>query len=215
MSESFLPAACVGLVGALFAIIAARITHSLVLHPLRRFAGPWYAACSSLPLSLTSVMGKEQEWLSGLVQRYSSQSPNTTIQEDGTGRNSLSHVENGQPVRIAPSLLLFPKASALREIYWDPKCNDKSAMYGHEPLVPTSIFTTIDGQKHKILRKALGGPKWSVGVFKKNWEARVDELTRTWKTNQLREDTRPIELGNKFTYVIIVQVAIFDSRLAY
>jgi hypothetical protein len=55
-------------------------------------------------------------------------------------------------------MLLFPKPSALKEIYWDPKCNQKSGLYGSGVLGPPHLFTTLDGDYHKDLRKALAGP---------------------------------------------------------
>ena len=61
------------------------------------------------------------------------------------------------PIRISPTMLLFPKPSALKEIYWDPKCNQKSGLYGSGVLGPPHLFTTLDGEVHKSLRKALAG----------------------------------------------------------
>jgi hypothetical protein len=60
-------------------------------------------------------------------------------------------------------MLLFPKPSTLKEIYWDPKCNQKSGLYGSGVLGPPHLFTTLDGDVHKSLRKALAGPP--VGPF--------------------------------------------------
>ena len=62
------------------------------------------------------------------------------------------------PIRISPSLLLFPRPSALPEIYWDPKCNQKTGLYGTGAMGPPNLFTTLDGEVHKSLRKALGAP---------------------------------------------------------
>jgi hypothetical protein len=62
-----------------------------------------------------------------------------------------------RPIRISPSLLLFPKPSSLKEIYRDPKCNQKSGLYGTGVLGPPHLFTTLDGEEHKYLRRALGG----------------------------------------------------------
>jgi hypothetical protein len=62
------------------------------------------------------------------------------------------------PIRIQPGMLLFPNPSALKEIYWDPKCNQKSGLYGTGILGPPHLFTTLDGDTHRSLRKALAGP---------------------------------------------------------
>jgi hypothetical protein len=45
----------------------------------------------------------------------------------------------------------------LKEIYRDPKCNQKSGLYGTGVLGPPHLFTTLDGEEHKALRKTLGG----------------------------------------------------------
>lgn len=99
--------------------------------------------------------------------------------------------EDGRPIRITPTLLFFYKASTLNEIYWSPKCNTKSSMYGHDALGPRAIFQVTDSQEHKELRKAVGGAPWGVGLIKKNWESKVDNLIRMFLSNQ----KKPIETG--------------------
>lgn len=56
----------------LLAVIAAvrRVVYSLFFHPLRNFPGPWYTACSSLPLGIAGLSRSEPEWLCGLVEKY-------------------------------------------------------------------------------------------------------------------------------------------------
>lgn len=107
--------------------------------------------------------------------------------------------EDGRPIRITPTLLFFYKASTLTEIYWNPKCNTKSSMYGHEALGPKAIFQVTDSQEHKELRKAVGGAPWGVGLIKKNWEPRVDDLVRMFLSN-MRERAaagEPVILSDK------------------
>ena len=72
-------------------------------------------------------------------------------------------------------MLLFPKPSALKDIYWDPKNNQKSPLYGTGILGPPHLFTTLSGDTHRDLRKALGGQQWSIGSLKNKWEPRVDD----------------------------------------
>lgn len=60
---------------------------------------------------------------------------------------------------MGPGLLLFPKPSALKDIYADTKHNTKSEFYSSGALGPVSLFNTIDGDEHRALRKALGGPQ--------------------------------------------------------
>jgi hypothetical protein len=72
-------------------------------------------------------------------------------------------------------MLLFPKPSALKDIYWDPQCNRKSGLYGTGALGPPHLFTTLDGEKHRDLRKALSNAPWTIGPLKNAWEARFDD----------------------------------------
>ena len=62
-----------------------------------------------------------------------------------------------RPIRVAPTMLMFPRSVDVRDIYWDPACNMKAELYGTGALGPPSLFTTRDAAKHKRLRKALGG----------------------------------------------------------
>lgn len=54
-------------------------------------------------------------------------------------------------------MLLFPRPSALKDIYWDPALNQKTELYGTGVLGPPHLFSTRDGEVHRRLRKALGG----------------------------------------------------------
>jgi cytochrome P450 len=85
-----------------------------------------------------------------------------------------------KPIRISPNLLLFPKPSALNQIYWDLKCNQKTGLYGTGALGPPHLFTTLDGKVHYALRKALAGPPWTIGSLKNNWEPRIDDQVQTF-----------------------------------
>ncbi|KAK3317172.1 hypothetical protein B0T19DRAFT_479305 [Cercophora scortea] len=81
------------------------------------------------------------------------------------------------PIRIAPSLLLFPNSSALKDIYKDPDLNVRSPIvYSTGMTGPVSLSSTLDAEEHRELRKALGGPQRSIGALKRVWEARIDEL---------------------------------------
>lgn len=71
---------------------------------------------------------------------------------------NLTELANA-PIRVSPNLLLFPQTAALKEIYWEPKLNNKGQFYASGALGPPTMFTTIDGAEHKELRKALAGPK--------------------------------------------------------
>ncbi|KAK8081260.1 Cytochrome p450 [Apiospora saccharicola] len=142
----------VGLISA----AAVRIVRNVYLHPLSKFPGPWYAAATSLTSAIVSWRRAEPQWLLGLTRKY------------GTD----------QPIRISPSILLFPRPSALKDIYSDPACNFKPELYGTGALGPPHLFTTRDGEAHRRLRKALGGKQWTIGYLKKNWEPRFDDQIR-------------------------------------
>jgi cytochrome P450 len=72
-------------------------------------------------------------------------------------------------------MLMFPHPSALKEIYWDPKCNQKSGLYGTGALGPPHLFSTLDGEEHKALRKALSNAPWTIGQLRNTWESRFDD----------------------------------------
>ncbi|KAH7067132.1 cytochrome P450 monooxygenase-like protein [Paraphoma chrysanthemicola] len=141
-----------------FAVITiatlSRIIYMQKFHPLAKFSGPWYAASFSLVGAIVSIIKMEPQFFKYLVDTY------------GTD----------QPIRISPTLLLFPRPSALKDIYWDPQCNRKGGLYGSSALGPTHLFTTIDGREHKILRKALSNAPWTIGQLKNTWEPRFDNL---------------------------------------
>lgn len=86
-------------------------------------------------------------------------------------------------------MLLFPRPSALKDIYWDPKCNQKSTFYGVGVLAggPT-LFTTLNAQEHRLLRKALSNAPWTVGQLKRIWEPRFDDLINLF-ISKIREDS--------------------------
>ncbi|OAP61369.1 hypothetical protein AYL99_03572 [Fonsecaea erecta] len=143
-----------GSVGAV--LLSIRLLYNLYWHPLSKYPGPWYAAATSLSVAVISVLKAEPQWLMSVVRKYGTESP----------------------IRISPNVLLFPKPSSLKEIYWDPKCNTKMSLYGTGALGPPHLFTTLDGEEHKNLRKALGGQQWTIGSLKNNWEPRIDDLVR-------------------------------------
>ncbi|TKW51320.1 hypothetical protein CTA1_13008 [Colletotrichum tanaceti] len=69
-------------------------------------------------------------------------------------------------LKLEPQWLMFLakryNTAALKDIYWDPKCNTKRPLYGTGALGPPQIFSTIDGNDHRALRKALDGPQESL-----------------------------------------------------
>ncbi|KAF2176566.1 cytochrome P450 [Zopfia rhizophila CBS 207.26] len=138
----------------------SRIFYNVYLHPLATFPGPWYATSFSVVGALISVKKMEPQFFMYLVKKY------------GTDR----------PIRISPSMLLFPKPSAIKDIYWDPKCNMKSGLYGTGALGPPHLFTTLDGEQHKALRKALSNAPWTIGQLKNSWEYRFDDQVELFKT---------------------------------
>ncbi|KAF6802326.1 cytochrome P450 monooxygenase [Colletotrichum sojae] len=162
---------------AVFSALALRIVYNLYLHPLAGFHGPWYAASFSIVSALVSILRFEHEWLLSLAKRY------------GTDK----------PIRIAPTLLFFPQPEALKDIYWDPKCNNKSPFYGSGALGPPQLFSTLDGNVHKALRKALAGPAWTIGGLKNNWEPRIDEHIKLFvqRMSEFASRNEPVILSDK------------------
>ncbi|KAK4183174.1 Pisatin demethylase [Podospora australis] len=155
-----------------------RVIYNVKFHPLARFPGPWYCAVSSLPMALISLYRREPQWLLSIAKKY--------------GRGDT-------PIRIAPTVLLFSKPSAIREIYGTPSLNVKSGVYDSGMLGPPSFFTILDGNEHRALRKALGGPQWSFGTLKNVWEERIDKLIRLFNAKMTERADRgePVILCDK------------------
>ena len=86
-------------------------------------------------------------------------------------------------------MLLFPRPAAARDMYWDPKCNTKSGLYGSGALGPPSLFTMLDGEEHRQLRKALSNAPWTIGQLKNTWEHRFDAQV-TLFVSKMREHAR-------------------------
>ncbi|PQE23646.1 cytochrome p450 17a1 protein [Rutstroemia sp. NJR-2017a BVV2] len=132
------------------------VFYRLYLHPLAKFPGPWYSRVSSIPLALLSIE----------VRIFNPFLFGVHIKLIFAGESAI---------RIKPDTIFLPKPSALREIYWDPKCNEKAGMYSHGGFGPPSLFTTLSSVEHKPLRKALGAAPWSIGSLKVDWEPRIDD----------------------------------------
>ncbi|KAJ5020243.1 hypothetical protein K4K57_000093 [Colletotrichum sp. SAR 10_99] len=178
---------------AISAALILRVVYNLYFHPLSKYHGPWYAASFSLVHALISVMKYEPEWMLWLSKQY------------GTDK----------PIRVAPTLLLFPQSAALKDIYWDPKCNNKSMFYGTGSLGPPHLFSTLDGNVHKSLRKALGGPQWSIGGLKNNWEPRFDSHIQLFisRMSDFARNNEPVILSDKvaeFAADIMTMVSFTD-----
>ncbi|KAF3808990.1 Isotrichodermin C-15 hydroxylase [Colletotrichum gloeosporioides] len=178
---------------AISAALILRVVYNLYFHPLSKYHGPWYAASFSLVHALISVMKYEPEWMLWLSKQY------------GTDK----------PIRVAPTLLLFPQSAALKDIYWDPKCNNKSMFYGTGSLGPPHLFSTLDGNVHKSLRKALGGPQWSIGGLKNNWEPRFDAHIQLFisRMSDFARNNEPVILSDKvaeFAADIMTMVSFTD-----
>ena len=86
-------------------------------------------------------------------------------------------------------MLFFPRASALKDIYRAPACNRKTNLYGSGVLGPPHLFSTLDGEEHRALRKALANAPWTVGGLKKSWEKRFDEQVNLF-TRKMHEHAR-------------------------
>ncbi|PYH81911.1 cytochrome P450 [Aspergillus uvarum CBS 121591] len=142
------------------ATLLMRAIYNLYLHPLAKFPGPWYACSFSVVLATISVLRMEPQFLSYLVKIYGFE----------------------KPIRVTPTILMFPRPSALKEIYWDPQCNTKSRLYGSGALGPPHLFTTLESDAHRQLRRALSNAPWTIGKLRLAWEKRFDELVELFMT---------------------------------
>ncbi|KAI2635711.1 cytochrome P450 [Hypomontagnella submonticulosa] len=77
--------------------------------------------------------------------------------------------------------------------------NTKSLFYGSGALGPPHLFSTLDGEEHRKLRKALGGSQWTTGSLKNIWEPRMDELIMlfTEKMTEFAERKQEVILSDK------------------
>ena len=138
------------------ALLLARISYNLYFSPLSKFRGPWYAVASSLSNATISLLHIEPQWLLSIVKRYGGEQWISLLLQWSRMYSFKTPVDD--PIRVAPNLLLLPKPSSLREIYWESSLNQKSGHYGTGVLGPPNLFGTIESGTHKALRKALGGP---------------------------------------------------------
>jgi hypothetical protein len=140
--------------------LAYLVIYNVYFHPLAEYPGPWYAKVTSLSLATISWFKAEPQWLQSTVRRYGSK---FSLKQYRLPFHSRTHrIANfpppgNKPIRIAPSMLLFPRPSSLKDIYRDPRLNNKSGLYGTGILGPAHLFSTLDGDEHRNLRKALGG----------------------------------------------------------
>ncbi|KAL1856139.1 hypothetical protein Plec18170_004008 [Paecilomyces lecythidis] len=97
-------------------------------------------------------------------------------------------------------MLFFAKSSALKPIYFDPELNQrKASLYGTGILGPPHLFTTLDGDTHRALRKALGGSHWNIGHLKSHWEDNIDDLIRLFieRLTECAEREETVGLGDR------------------
>lgn len=167
----------VAVAAVLLTALVTPIIYNVYLHPLSRFPGPWYATSFSVVGAVISIKKLEPRFLTYLVKKY------------GTDR----------PIRISSNMLLFPKPSAIKDIYWDPKCNNKSGLYGTGALGPPALFSTLDGDEHKALRRALSNAPWTIGQLKNTWEQRFDQQVNLFvgKMSEHAANKRVVCLSDK------------------
>jgi hypothetical protein len=96
-------------------------------------------------------------------------------------------------------MLLFPNASALKDIYRSPACNRKTNLYGSGVLGPPHLFSTLDGEEHRALRKALSNAPWTIGQLKNTWEQPFDAQVNlfTAKMTEHADAGRTVCLSDK------------------
>ncbi|TVY54176.1 Cytochrome P450 monooxygenase gsfF [Lachnellula cervina] len=154
-------------------ILFSRLVYNIFLHPLAKFPGPWYASATSFTSAVASVLHFEPQWLLKITKAY--------------GTNV--------PIRISPNMLLLPKPTALKSIYWDPKCNEKASMFGSGVLGPPHLFTICDAEEHRVMRKALAGPHWSMSYLKNSLESKIDNVIRLFVQNMTEKADKQVQIN--------------------
>jgi hypothetical protein len=76
---------------------------------------------------------------------------------------------------------------------------------GHR-LGPPHLFSTLDSEQHRLLRKALSNAPWTIGQLKKTWESRFDNQVGLF-IEKMREHANA-----KRTLVLSDKVAEFAVR---
>ncbi|KAH7416633.1 hypothetical protein BKA64DRAFT_768197, partial [Cadophora sp. MPI-SDFR-AT-0126] len=104
---------------------------------------------------------------------------------------------------------LFPKASSLKDIYRDSGCNRKSKIYS-EALGPTQIFSTLNAEKHKAIRKALAAG-WGLGSILPIWEDKIRAhisliVRKMLEHSKARDEVCLPERFSEFTSDIITMI---------
>lgn len=61
------------------------------------------------------------------------------------------------------------------------------------------MFTTLDVEEHKALKKVLVGPQWPIGSLNKEWEGRFDEQITLFveKLKERAAEGEVVELGDR------------------
>jgi hypothetical protein len=129
----------IGLLTILITAILSRILYMQKFHPLSKFPGPWYATSFSVIGAIISVKQREPEFLAYLVKKYGGKLLWCSVKL----ALILTHKDE-RPIRISPTMLLFPRPSALKDIYWDPKLNQKAMLYGSGAYVCPFFHTSSD-----------------------------------------------------------------------
>ncbi|KAJ8059511.1 hypothetical protein OCU04_011169 [Sclerotinia nivalis] len=109
-------------------------------------------------------------------------------------------------------MLLFPRPSSLKEIYWDRSLNNKSSFYPTSLSGPPQLFTTISAAEHAPLRKALGAAPWAVGDIRKDWEDKMDDqiILFTKIMTEKAKAGESVDLGDKVAQFAADIMTIFS-----
>ena len=80
--------------------------------------------------AIISVKPKEPQFFLSLAKKYGSSSCRSMI-------NDVANItlQANQSIRVSPTLLLFPRPSALKDIFWDLRCNQKAVRYNSPAYV--------------------------------------------------------------------------------
>ncbi|EDU41835.1 CypX Cytochrome P450 [Pyrenophora tritici-repentis] len=99
-------------------------------------------------------------------------------------------------------MLVFSTPSSMKDIYRDQQLNLKSGLYGTGALGPPSLVTTLEGDQHRGLRKALANAPWTIGPLKNAWESRFDDQVSLFikKMNEHAEANRTICISDKVAH---------------
>ncbi|KAI5800072.1 cytochrome P450, partial [Geopyxis carbonaria] len=175
--------------------VLAKCVYKLWFHPLAKYPGPWWFACTEIPFCYYSVTGQPHSKWDELHKRY------------------------GPVVRLAPDTLSFATLKAAEDIYNNRATPFTKSVVYHgwiaKPRVYWSIVTAEEG--HPRLRKIFAPCFHSKQLAKQERHMQRETKLMIEKIGKLGQTDKGIDMGlwfNCLTFDVVGSLALgksFDS----